>query len=108
MTLPHRTSLDDVNSACAPSAAGQRRRLDTERANGQFDPMPVADRGLTNDLGLGLLANLPSEVRHAFDSEVTPMGAVGQIQRKERLSVRMHQLSPPTFPIFASPRTSPL
>jgi hypothetical protein len=66
MTLRRQTSLDGVtSSAGAPSAPRQRRRLDTERTNGQLDPMPVA----------------------AFHGEVTPMGPLVRSSAKRRVAV---------------------
>lgn len=55
--------------------------------------MPVVVRHLTNHFGIGLFADLPTELGGTFDGETTMMGAVGQISRKHSAGVGTHEMS---------------
>jgi hypothetical protein len=63
--------------------ASQHRGFGGESANGELDAMPVVERGLTNDLGIGLVTDPPSEIGGSFDSEMPMMRAVREVERED-------------------------
>lgn len=85
MTLVRRLCLQGVKdqSVLVPAMASQNRGFGGEAANGELDAMPVVERRLTNDLGIRLVTNLPSEIGGPFDGEVPMMRAVGEIEGED-------------------------
>ena len=69
--------------------ASQDRSFRGEAANGELDAMPVIECGLTDDVGVGLVANTPTEIGRPFDGEVPVMLAVCEVEGKDRFH-RVH------------------
>jgi hypothetical protein len=63
--------------------ASQDRRFSSEAANSELDAVPVVECGLTNDLGIGLVTDPPSNIRGPFDGEVPMMRAVREIEGED-------------------------
>ena len=63
--------------------ASQNRGFGSEAANSELDAMPVVECGLTNDFGIGLVADMPPQIGGSFDSEMPIVRAVGQIERED-------------------------
>jgi hypothetical protein len=63
--------------------ASQDRGLGGEAANSELDAMPVVERGLTNDLGIGLVTDPPSDVGRPFDREVPMVRAVSEVEGED-------------------------
>jgi hypothetical protein len=63
--------------------ASQDRGLGGEAANGELDAMPVVERDLTHDLGIGLVTDPPSDVGGPFDGEMPMVRAVGEVEGED-------------------------
>jgi hypothetical protein len=65
--------------------ASQDRGFGREAANGELDPVPVVKGDLTNDLGIGLVPDLPPEIWDPFHGEVPMVRAVRKVEGEDRI-----------------------